>query len=103
MKDNKRILLELGDVKNLAEIYVNGQKITTLWKHPFTADITRAVKAGKNQLEVRVTNLWPNRLIGDEQPGVDRRITYVQMPFYQANAPLLPSGLLGPVSIVGEK
>ena len=103
LKENKRILLELGDVKNLAEIYVNGQKIVTLWKHPFTADITREVKAGKNQLEVRVTNLWPNRLIGDEQPGVAKRITYVQMPFYQANAPLLPSGLLGPVNIVGEK
>lgn len=103
LKDNKRILLELGDVKNLAEVYVNGQKVTTLWKLPFTADITKAVKAGKNRLEVRVTNLWPNRLIGDEQPGVERRITYVQMPFYQANAPLLPSGLLGPVSIVGEE
>ena len=63
----------------------------------------RAVKAGKNRLEVRVTNLWPNRLIGDEQPDVTKRITYVQMPFYQVNAPLLPSGLLGPVSIVGER
>ena len=103
LKNCKRILLELDDVKNLAEVYVNGQKITTLWKRPFTADITRAVKAGKNRLEVRVTNLWPNRLIGDEQPDVTKRITYVQMPFYQVNAPLLPSGLLGPVSIVGER
>lgn len=103
LRDYHRILLQLGDVKNLAELFVNGQKVVTLCYQPFTADITSAVKAGENTLEIRVTNLWPNRLIGDVQPGVKHRISYVSLPFYQPNAPLLPSGLLGPVAIVGER
>lgn len=103
LRDYHRILLQLGDVKNLAELFVNGQKVVTLWKQPFTADITSAVKAGENTLEIRVTNLWPNRLIGDVQPGVKQCITYISLPFYQPDAPLLPSGLLGPVTIVGER
>jgi hypothetical protein len=50
--------------------------------------------------EVKVTNLWVNRLIGDQQPGVNRKYTYTTMPFYKADSPLLPSGLLGPVRLV---
>lgn len=87
LKDYRRILLQLGDVKNLAEVFVNGQKVVTLWKQPFTADITSAVKAGENTLEIRVTNLWPNRLIGDVQPEVKHRITYVALPFINPMPP----------------
>jgi len=47
-----------------------------------------------------MTNVWVNRLIGDAQPGVDKKITFTTMPFYQADAELLPSGLLGPVKII---
>ena len=58
-----------------------------------------SLKPGKNKLEIKVTNLWVNRLIGDQQPGVKEKITYTTMPFYQANSPLMPSGLIGPVMI----
>lgn len=95
----QELWLNLGDVKNLAEIIVNGKSLGTLWKAPFRLDITKALKAGENRIEIKVTNLWVNRLIGDAQPGVSNKITYTTMPFYRADSPLLPSGLLGPVSI----
>ena len=60
------------------------------------------LKPGLNKLEISVTNLWPNRLIGDEQPGVKQRITYTTWPFYKAGDPLLASGLLGPVKILSD-
>ena len=58
--------LDLGEVKNLAKVTVNGQDLGILWKKPFRVDIASAVKAGKNHLEIQITNQWPNRLIGDE-------------------------------------
>ena len=88
--------LDLGDVKNLAEVMVNGKNLGIVWKKPFKIDISSALKAGANTVEIKVTNLWVNRLIGDAQPGA-QKTTFTTMPFYQANAPLLPSGLLGPV------
>lgn len=63
-------------------------------------DVTNALKAGENKIEIKVTNLWVNRLIGDAQPNVTNKITYTTMPFYQANSKLQPSGLLGPVHII---
>ncbi len=95
--------LHLGDVKNMAEVFVNGKSLGLLWKKPFRIDITHALKRGKNDIEIKVTNLWVNRLIGDLQPGVTNKITYTTMPFYQANSRLLPSGLLGPVKIISVK
>jgi hypothetical protein len=97
---DKELWLDLGDVKNLAEVIVNGRSLGIVWKQPFLADITRALKPGDNKIEIKVTNLWVNRLIGDAQPGVTNRITYITMPFYQANSKLLPSGLLGPVRVL---
>lgn len=129
--------LNLGEVKNIAEVVVNGQPCGTLWKPPFRADITRALKVGPNQLEIKVTNLWPNRMIGDElqpddaewgepyqypyapgkpiigrmlarvpqwlsegkpRPSKDRH-TFVSFKFFTKDSPLLPSGLLGPVTL----
>ena len=92
--------LDLGDVKNIAEVILNGKNVGTAWKKPFKLDITEGVKKGENILEVRVTNTWVNRLIGDAQPDVKTKITFTTMPFYQANSPLLPSGLMGPVVIL---
>lgn len=103
LKKGERILLDLGEVKNLAEVIVNGKNLGILWKTPFRLDITDAVKVGQNNVEVRVTNLWVNRLIGDAQAGVTSKITFTTMPFYQADAPLLPSGLIGPVRILSRK
>jgi hypothetical protein len=99
-KTGARLWLDLGDVKNLAEVAVNGQPLGILWKTPFSVDITSALKAGANTLEIKVTNLWVNRLIGDQQLGAAKKYTYTAVQFYRANSPLLPSGLLGPVRIL---
>lgn len=99
LKKGQELWLNLGDVKNLAEVIVNGKSLGVLWKPPFRLDITKALKVGQNKIEIKVTNLWVNRLIGDAQPGVSNKITYTTMPFYKADSPLLISGLLGPVSI----
>jgi hypothetical protein len=95
-----QLWLDLGDVKNLAEVVVNGKSLGIVWKHPFQVDVSSALKPGENKLEIKVTNLWVNRLIGDAQPDVINKITYTTMPFYQANSKLQPSGLLGPVKLV---
>jgi hypothetical protein len=87
-------------VQNLAEVVVNGKSLGIVWKTPFRVNVTDVLKQGENSLEVKVTNLWVNRLIGDQQEGVKTKITYTTQPFYQANSPLLSSGLLGPVKIV---
>ena len=79
---------------------VNGKSLGIIWKRPFRLDLTDALKPGENKLEIKVTNLWVNRLIGDQQPDNKTKYTYTTMPFYQADSPLLPSGLLGPVKIV---
>ena len=135
------IFLDVGMVKNVATIIVNGKKVRTFWKPPFAVEITAFCKAGKNVLEVEVTNLWPNRMIGDEaEPddliwGKDRyftnvtpnrkicrnlqtipdwvkqnkqrpsknRITFTTTDFFDKDDPLLPSGLLGPVTLTVEE
>jgi len=84
-------------------VTVNGQNLGVIWKTPFCIDITSAVKKGINNLEVKVVNMWPNRLIGDAQPNVKEKITYTTMPFYKPTTALLPSGLLGPVKVISEK
>ena len=99
-KSGARLLLDLGAVKNLAEVTVNGKPLGILWKAPFCADVTDALKPGANTLEIQVTDLWVNRLIGDAQPGVSKKYTYTNRPFYRADSPLKPSGLLGPVRVV---
>ncbi len=99
---NGRYILDLGDVKNMAEVLVNGKNMGIAWKKPFRVDITEALKPGTNTLQLKVTNLWVNRLIGDAQPEVKNKITFTTMPFYRADSPLLPSGLLGPVRILSR-
>jgi hypothetical protein len=100
LKAGARFWLDLGDVKNLAEVTVNGKPLGILWKTPFRIDATAALKPGPNALEIKVANLWVNRLIGDKQPGVTKTYTYTAVEFYRADSPLLSSGLLGPVRIV---
>jgi hypothetical protein len=116
-----RVWLNLGEVKNLARVSLNGRDLGIVWKPPFRVDATAALRAGENELEVRVANLWVNRLIGDEkkpadiewqgtlpkawpvwltdptQPRTSGRLTFETFPHWQADEPLLPSGLLGPV------
>ncbi|HEX7632446.1 MAG TPA: glycosyl hydrolase, partial [Lacunisphaera sp.] len=64
---NRRIVVDLGRVEVIAEVWINSHPIATLWKEPYRLDITESLEIGTNQLEVRVATLWPNRLIGDEQ------------------------------------
>jgi hypothetical protein len=86
-------------VKNLAEVIVNGKSLGVVWHTPYRVDATSALKPGANELVVKVTNAWVNRLIGDQQPGATK-ITYADVQPYKAKSPLLPSGLLGPVAVV---
>jgi hypothetical protein len=94
------VILDLGDLKEVAEVTVNGRNLGILWKQPYRIDITAAVRPGGNRLEIAVTNLWNNRIVGDlktpDQAPVSR--TNLKGKF-NANSPLLPSGLLGPVSL----
>jgi hypothetical protein len=101
-KPGARLWLDLGDVKNIAEVTVNGKPLGTLWKTPFRVEVTKALVPGGNSLQVKVTNLWVNRMIGDRQAGVEHPYTFTVPKFYKADSPLLPSGLIGPVSVVQE-
>jgi hypothetical protein len=115
------IFINLGEVSNLAEVSLNGVSLGTLWTTPWSLDITKSIRSGTNLLEVKVVNLWPNRLIGDEQYPSDgisnrkwpewlsenktrtsQRLTFASYGFYKKDTPLLKSGLLGPVYISTE-
>jgi hypothetical protein len=122
------LYLDLGSVKNIAEVKINGSPAQILWKPPFRMLATSLLHPGANQLEIHVTNLWVNRLIGDEnlpddvewapaernrgqalkawpewllknQPRPSGRIAFSTWKFYSKGDPLLPSGLLGPVTL----
>ena len=96
-----RLVLQMGDVRELAEVVVNGQRAGVAWKEPFDVHITDRVTEGRNRIEIKVVNLWPNRLIGDKQPGATPQAFAVGDP-YTVDSPLWPSGLLGPVHIVAR-
>jgi hypothetical protein len=125
LKAGQRILLDLGRVEIAAEVIVNGENAGILWKPPFQIDVTEQIRAGSNDLEIRVTNLWANRLIGDQKlkdtSGYSKdkpmpdwfiqnepmpkgpRSTFTTVNFYSKDHTLLPSGLLGPVQIIQSK
>jgi len=123
LQPGRELWLDLGTVKNFARVSLNGQDFGVLWKPPFRVNITAAAKPGANQLVVKVTNLWPNRLIGDEQlppdvewhgkqlkewpqwfldgkPSPTGRLTFTTWHHWSKNSPLLESGLLGPVLLL---
>jgi hypothetical protein len=99
IQPEEKMILDLGNVADLAEVYVNGEYCGAAWKEPYKVDISQAVKAGVNTLEVKVANVWVNRLIGDEQPGATR-IGWTDSQGFNGSEPLVPAGLLGPVKIV---
>ena len=92
--------IDLGDVKNLAEVTVNGKPLGIVWHAPYRVDATKALKPGANAISVKVTNAWVNRFIGDQQPDAATKYTFADIKPYKANSPLLPSGLLGPVQVI---
>ena len=123
-----RLLLDLGVVKHFAEVSVNGKAFPTLWKPPFRVDVTDALREGENAIEVRVTNLWPNRIIGDDfkpedctfepgkpimerhlngwpqfildgKPSPSGKFTFATWKHWTKDDEPLPSGMLGPVML----
>ncbi len=98
----KSLILDLGDVKDVASVRLNGHDLGVVWTHPARVEITRAARAGENALEVMVVNLWPNRLIGDAKLPSGKHYTETNMHKFGANSPLLPSGLLGPVQVLAS-
>lgn len=115
------ITLDLGKVKNMARVYLNGKDMGIVWTSPWQLDISKAMKDKGNELKIEVVNLWVNRLIGDEQlpddgiqhgkwpewllngtPRTSGRYTFTTHRYYSKDSPLLESGLLGPVTILGS-
>ena len=119
---NRALFLDLGVVKNVARVKLNGRDLGILWKPPFRANISEVARAGANELQVEITNLWPNRLIGDEQlpddverngaavkkwpqwflegkPSPTGRLTFSTWKYWNKDSPLLESGLIGPVTL----
>jgi hypothetical protein len=101
-KPGHPLWLDLGDVHEIARVTVNGQPAGATWHAPFRLDIGATARKGRNHLAVEVANLWINRLIGDAQPGA-AKITWTSLPTYQAAAPLHPSGLIGPVTLLMDQ
>ncbi len=93
-----RVALDLGEVKYVAQVRLNGKDLGPLWTKPFRVEITSAVKTTGNVLEIDVANLWPNRIIGDSRLPPDRRFTHTNIVYTQ-DTPLWESGLLGPVRL----
>jgi hypothetical protein len=98
----RRVFLDLGVVKNLAQVRLNGRDLGVLWCAPWQVDVTGAVKATGNRLEISVVNLWPNRLIGDQSLPSEKRLTWTTWNPFTKETPLLESGLLGPVVLAME-
>jgi len=122
-----RWYLDVGRVAVMAEVKLNGQDLGVLWKAPYRVDITSALRPGDNQLEVKVTNGWVNRMIGDEALAEDSernadgtckqwpvwvqenkasptgRFTFTSWRLWKKGDPLVESGLLGPVKLLATK
>ena len=101
-KKGAKLWIDLGDVKNLAEVTVNGKSLGIVWHTPYRVDATSALKPGSNEVKIRVINAWVNRLIGDQQPDATTKYTFADVKPYKADSPLLPSGLLGPVRVLSS-
>jgi hypothetical protein len=118
----KDLSIDLGEVCSIARVIVNGKDMGVAWAAPFRVNITKALVAGANSIDIEVANLWPNRLIGDEKkpddgikngqwpdwlingkPRTSGRFTFASFKHYKADSPLLRSGLLGPVAILETK
>ena len=98
----QRIFLTLTDLHEVCGVRINGRNVGTLWAMPYRLDVTDSLRDGRNTIELEVTNLWPNRIIGDAQRSATHAYTHTNIRKYTAKSPLLPSGLIGPVAIETE-
>lgn len=99
IKPGQPLWIDLGALGDVAEVSVNGKPAGYAWHAPYRVNISALVKPGANTLHVRVANRWVNRMIGDAQPGAEK-ISFTTVPTYRADAPLRPSGLIGPVQLM---
>jgi hypothetical protein len=111
-KQGASLIIDLGDARDLAGVTVNGKTLGVLWHQPYRFEATRALHAGANTIQIEVTNLWVNRMIGDARPNangqyasvVDHPLTFSEEKAthhaYLPDAPLRPAGLLGAVVLV---
>jgi hypothetical protein len=101
LSDDSKVWLDLGRVEKIARVKLNDKDLGVVWCAPWRIDITDCLKAGSNDLEIEVANLWPNRLIGDaDKPQAERFTWTIQGHPYNVKSQLLPSGLLGPVQLL---
>ncbi|BCM93990.1 hypothetical protein IAD21_05885 [Abditibacteriota bacterium] len=100
MRPGAPVYLDLGTVDNLAQVRLNGRDLGTAWCAPWRVAVSGALHSGENQLEITVANLWPNRLIGDQNLPAEQRLTSTTWNPFKSTDPLLPSGLLGPVTLL---
>ena len=103
LEADERLVLDLGDVRDFVTVTVNGKAFPALWKPPFSVDVTDAAREGRLELSIRVTNRWPNRLIGDDALPESERGTWTSWRHWKKTDKLLPSGLLGPVTLIKER
>jgi hypothetical protein len=96
----RELWLQMGQVREIATVLVNGHPLETLWRQPFAARVDDQLHPGENTIEVKVSNLWPNRLIGDLQSTSARPLAHTNIHAYAKDSPLLPSGILQPVTLV---
>ncbi|MEI7900881.1 MAG: glycosyl hydrolase, partial [bacterium] len=101
LNPSSRLFLDLGTVKETANVRLNGKDLGVVWCPPWRVEITEAVKSGENALEIEVVNLWPNRLVGDGKLPAEQRRTKTNISgYYTGEHALLSSGLLGPVRVM---
>ena len=98
-----RLILDLGEVHEVASVRLNGHDLGVLWMRPARIDISSVVKPAGNDLEIKVVNLWPNRLIGDSALPPGQQLTMTNIHHFTKASHLLPSGLLGPVQILSAQ
>jgi len=98
-----RVYLDLGGVANLAKVSLNGVACGVAWTVPYRVEVTDAIRAGENRLRVEVTNTWRNRLVADQALPEPQRLTWTSASASLVEGqPLLPAGLLGPVTVMVE-
>lgn len=97
--NRQQMWLRLGDLREIATVIVNGHEAGSVWRQPFAVRIDGLTHPGDNAVEIRVSNLWPNRLIGDLQPSDTQKFTHTNVHAYTKDSSLLPSGILEPITI----
>lgn len=99
MEQTKDVFIDLGNVGVIASVKINGKTIGTTWIAPFQLNATDAIKEGLNTIEVEVVNVWRNRITGDKLLPESDRTTWLLVDGITPDEELIPSGLLGPVTI----